>query len=108
MAIDYYSDPVGHCIEAFESENSDHRYNAADILRGLAADAEPALAVICSHMLSDQDIEVRRQCAFALVDIGYALKAKAQLAIPYLEKARKESDPELVELANDAIRSINT
>ena len=108
MIIDCNKDPIGHCIEAFKSKDADHRYNAADILRGLAGEAEPALVVLCQHLENDPDNEVRRQCVFALVDIGYALKDKAKSVLPYLQIALSDKDEEIAELAAEAINAINT
>lgn len=104
--IDFYQDPVNYCIEALSSDDSNERYNAADILRGLAGEAEPALVAICQHIENDSDIEVRRQCVFALIDIGAALKQRANQCLPYLEAVKNEDDAELCELAQLAIAEI--
>ena len=106
MEIDFNKDPAGHCIEAFASSDSDHRFNAADILRGLAGDAEPALSVLCHHLENDPDIEVQRQCAFALSEIGYVLRERAESVLPFLYRVLNGNDDELVESAESAIKNI--
>src|SRR5438105_14855178 len=92
---DYNVDPVGHCIAPLQQGNADERFNAADILRGLAADAESAIPVILEAMRKDKDDQVRSQCAFAMIDIGYAVKERAAFAVPMLiETLRTDKDAE--------------
>jgi hypothetical protein len=66
---EYQSDPVGFCIKELRNPSPGVRFNAADILRGMAADAEPAIPALTAG-LHDQDKEVREYAAKTLVLIN--------------------------------------
>ncbi|MGI4790719.1 MAG: HEAT repeat domain-containing protein [Janthinobacterium lividum] len=104
---DYYADPVGHCIAAFKYGNENERFNAADILRGLAGDAYPAIPVIVKAMRHDDSYQVRAQCAFALADIGSALKERANSAVlPLMGALVDDENAEMRSLAATALGAI--
>ena len=104
---DYYADPVGHCVAAFNYGNEHERFNAADIFRGLAADASAAVPVIVNAMRCDNSANVRAQCAFALADIGAALKEQAKPAVlPLMEALTEDGNAEVRSLAATALGAI--
>jgi HEAT repeat protein len=70
---DYQTDPVGFCIKELTNPDPSVRFNAADILRVIAADAKAAIPALTAG-LRDEDNDVRAQCAFAMANIGYALR----------------------------------
>ncbi|MFL5342535.1 MAG: hypothetical protein ACJ8F7_20505 [Gemmataceae bacterium] len=57
---EYQANPCGWCIKELGNPDADVRCNAADILRGLAADAEPAIPALVAGF-RDRDKEVRTQ-----------------------------------------------
>ena len=103
---DYLEDPVGHCEAAFKFGDASARFNAADILRGLAADAESAIPAIVQVMRNDIDDQVRAQCAFAMIDIGYSVKERAKVAVTALIETLHDSFPEARSLAASALAAI--
>ncbi len=102
---EYQADPCGWCIKELRNADADVRCNAADILRGLGADAEPALPALVAGF-RDPDEQVRTQCVFALVDIGYAVKERAAGAVPALAKALRDPNAEIRSLAAEALGAI--
>lgn len=102
---EYQRDPCGWCIKELKNPDADVRCNAADILRGLAADAEAAIPALIEGFC-DPDEEVRTQCAFALVDVGYAVKGRAAGAVPALAQALRDPNAEIRSLAAEALGAI--
>jgi HEAT repeat protein len=102
---EYQADPCGWCIKELRNSDADVRFNAADILRGLAADAEPAIPALVAG-LGDSDEQVRTQCVFALVDIGYAVKERAAGAVAALAQALRDPSAEIRSLAAEALAAI--
>lgn len=102
---EYWNDPAKFCAKQLKSSNASIRFNAADILRGLGADAEPALSALAEG-LQDEDKQVRAQCAFALSDIGYSLKERAQIVVLPLANALKDEDEEVRVLSSEALLAI--
>lgn len=106
---DYDEDPVGHCEAALRYGDDFARFNAADILRGLGRDAESAIPLIAEKMRTDEDEQVRAQCAFALIEIGYSVKDRAAVAVPALvETVQCDPFAEARCLAADALGAIGT
>lgn len=104
---DYDEDPVGHCEAALRYGDRSARFNAADILRGLADDAESAIPLIVEKMRTDEYEQVRAQCAFALVEIGEAVGDGAAIAVPGLmETLQLDPFPEARSLAASALKAI--
>jgi HEAT repeat protein len=107
---EYNEDPCGWCIKELQNPDVGVRCTAADILRGLgpdAADAVPAL-IAC---FADSDVEVRRSCVFALVDIGYALTGKLSYvarAVTPLTRMLEDNDAECRSLAASALGAIGS
>ncbi len=92
---DYYADPVGHCLAALKQGNEHERFNAADILRGLAEDAEGAIPALVEAMRKDEGQQVRAQAGFALTEICFAVKERAAFIVPSLVEALlQDEDPE--------------
>jgi HEAT repeat protein len=102
---EYQADPCAWCIKELRNPDKDVRYNAADILRGLARDAEAAIPALVAGF-RDRDQQVRTQCVFALVDIGYAVKERAASAVPALTKALQDRNAEIRSLAAEALAAI--
>jgi HEAT repeat protein len=102
---EYRRDPCGWCIKELKNPDADVRFNAADILRGLAGDAEAAIPALIEGF-RDKSKQVRAQCVFALVDIGWALKERARGAVPALADALRDSDDEVRALAANALGAI--
>jgi HEAT repeat protein len=102
---EYQNDPVTFCIKELKNPDSDVRFNAADILRGLAGEAEAAIPALVEGF-RDKDRQVRAQCVFALVDIGWALKERASGAVPALAEALRDPDDEVRSLAANALGAI--
>jgi HEAT repeat protein len=102
---EYQADPCGWCIKELRNPDAEVRYNAADILRGLAADAERAIPALVAGF-RDPDKEVRTQCVFALVDIAYAVKERAAGAVPALVKSLQDKSAEIRSLAAEAVAAI--
>ena len=99
---EYQTDPVGFCIKELTNPDPSVRFNAADILRGMAADAEPAIPALTAS-LKDQEKDVRAQCAFALSDIGYALRRLPAETVSCLGDSLADSDAEVRALAAYAL-----
>ena len=55
---EYHRDPCGWCIKELRNPDSEIRCNAADILRGLAWDAEPAIPALVAGF-QDPDVMFR-------------------------------------------------
>jgi HEAT repeat protein len=104
---EYQADPCGWCIKELRNPDAEVRHNAADILRGLAADAEPAIPALVAGF-QDPDEEVRTQCVFALVDIGYAVKERAAGAVSALAQALRDPNAEIRSLAAEALGAIGS
>jgi HEAT repeat protein len=102
---EYQRDPCGWCIKELKSPDADVRFNAADILRGLAGDAMAAIPALVEGF-RDKNKQVRAQCVFALVDIGWALKERARGAVPALADALRDPDAEVRALAANALGAI--
>jgi HEAT repeat protein len=102
---EYQADPCGWCIKELGNADADVRFNAADILRGLGADAEPAIPALVAGF-RDPDEQVRTQCVFALVDIGYAIKERAAGAVEALAQALRDQSAEIRSLAAEALGAI--
>jgi HEAT repeat protein len=104
---DYDEDPVGHCEAALRYGDRSARFTAADILRGLADDAEGAIPLIVEKMRTDESEQVRAQCAFALIEIGEAVGDRAEIAVPGLiETLQLDPFAEARSLAASALRAI--
>lgn len=104
---DYEEDPVGHCLAAFRHGDEHARFRAADILRGLAADAEAAIPALAEALRRDASDHVRAQCAFALADIGSAVGERASAAVPALiEALERDAFAEARALAAHALGEI--
>ncbi|HEY7544032.1 MAG TPA: HEAT repeat domain-containing protein [Blastocatellia bacterium] len=99
---EYQADPVSFCIKELNNSDSSVRFNAADILRGLATDAEPAIPALTKG-LNDSDFQVRAQCLFALAEIGYALGELPEETISCLIKCLSDSNAEIRALAAYAL-----
>jgi HEAT repeat protein len=102
---EYHRDPCGWCIKELRHPDPSVRYNAADVLRGMAADAVlaiPALATGCA----DPDHQVRAQCVFALLDIAQNVGHEAAAAVPALIGALSDSVLEIRRLAVKALGRI--
>ena len=98
---EYHRNPCAWCIKELRNSDPTIRCNAADILRGLAwdaVDAIPALIAGCR----DANEQVRANCAFALVDIGYAVHNRVPTALPSLMSAV----PILTELLSDGSEDV--
>jgi len=74
-------------------------------LRGLAKDAEAAIPALVAGF-DDPDETVRPYCVHALVDIGYAVRERAAIAVPALTKALRSSNTEVRCLAIYALEAI--
>jgi HEAT repeat protein len=83
---EYHRDPCGWCIKELRNQDRGIRCSAADILRGLAWDAVPAIPALIEGC-SDADMQVRAYCVHALVDIGYAVHRRVPAALPSLAAA---------------------
>lgn len=80
---EYHRDPCAWCIKELRNTDPSIRCNAAEILRGLAWDAVAAIPALIEGC-QDSNEQVRAYCAHALVDIGYAVHARAPAALPSL------------------------
>lgn len=99
---EYYRDPVGHCIRALDNLDPIVRFNAADILRGLARDAEPALPALTAHF-TDPDYDVRAQCVFAVSNIVTCLKSPPENVLAALQVCLLSAEAEMAHLAATGI-----
>jgi HEAT repeat protein len=102
---EYHHDPCGWCIKELRNPDPGVRCNAADILRGLARDAEAAIPALVAGF-DDPDPAVRPYCVHALVDIGYAVKDRASVAVPALTALLRDEDAEIRCLAAHALGAI--
>ena len=103
---EYQRDPAGYCARELSNPDASVRFNAADILRGLAAHAEPAIPALIRVIQGDPDPQVRRQAIFAFTDIGYSLGDRAISAVPVLLTALVDQDQESRCLAAMALGDI--
>jgi len=102
---EYNRDPCGWCIKELRNPDASIRCNAADILRGLAWDAEDAIPALIEGF-QDSSEDVRAACVFAIGDIGFAIKAGAAAAVPPLTELLRDSNPEIRCLAVAALEAI--
>ena len=101
----YHRDPCSWCIKELRNPDREIRCNAADILRGLAWDAEPAIPALVASF-QDPDVMVRSYCVHALVDTGYAVKERAAGAVPALIEQLDSNHAEIRSLAASALGAI--
>ena len=94
----YLRDPCTWCIRELGSVDRNVRYNAADILRGLGPDAEPALPALNAHF-QDSDRDVRLACLHAVGEIVGATEAGAEASARALGELLGDPDPEARALA---------
>jgi HEAT repeat protein len=83
---EYHRDPCSWCIKELRNPDSTVRCNAADILRGLAWDAVPAIPALIEGC-RDKNEQVRAYCIHALYDIADAVHRRVPDAIPSLSAA---------------------
>jgi HEAT repeat protein len=102
---EYHRDPCAWCIKELRNPDPSVRCNAADILRGLAWDAEAAIPALVAGF-DDPDPAVRPYCVHALIDIGYALKDRAAAAVPALTALLRDENAEIRCLAAHALGAI--
>lgn len=102
---EYNRDPCGWCIKELSNPDPSVRCNAADILRGLARDAESAIPALVAGF-HDPHPSVRPYCVHAVADIAYAVKARAAVAVLALIALLLDSDTELRCLAAHALGAI--
>jgi HEAT repeat protein len=103
---DYQTGPVRFCIKELTNPDPSVRFNAADILREIASDAEAAIPALTAA-LRDENINVRAQCAFALTDIGYALRGLPAETVTCLGDSLADSDAEVWAFAAHALSVAN-
>ena len=101
----YQRDPCSWCIKELSNPDPNIRCNAADILRGLAQDAEAAIPALIEGF-NDSDQSVRAYCIHAMVDIGYALMGRASSAVPALASLLHDKSAEIRTLAAHALGAI--
>lgn len=94
----YLQDPCGWCIRELGSAARNVRENAADILRGLGRDAEPALPFLIAHF-QDPDRGVRLACLHAVGEHGGATGAGGEACARALKGLLDVPDPEARSLA---------
>ena len=94
----YLRDPCGWCIRELGSADRNVRDNAADILRGLGRDAEPALPSLVAHF-QDDDRGVRLACMHAVGEIVGATGAGVDACARALGERLDDPDPEARALA---------
>lgn len=94
----YLRDPCGWCIRELGSADRNVRDNAADILRGLGRDAEPALLALIAHF-QDPDRGVRLACLQAVGELTGATGAGAEACGLALGELLGDPDPETRALA---------
>lgn len=94
----YLRDPCGWCIRELGSADRNVRDNAADILRGLGPDAEPALPILIAHF-QDPDRGVRLACLHAVGEIVGATGAGGEACARALGEVLDDADPEARALA---------
>jgi HEAT repeat protein len=83
---EYHRDPCSWCIKELRNPDSSVRCNAADILRGLAWDAVPAIPALIEGC-RDKNTQVRAYCIHALFDIADAVHRRVPEAVPSLSAA---------------------
>lgn len=104
---EYQADPVGYCIKELSSKDASVRYNAVDILRGCAGDAEAAIPDLCRVLRADRDREVRAQAAFALGEICERARPRSvRAAVGPLAEALTDKYIEVRVLAANALGMI--
>lgn len=104
---EYQADPVGFCIKELRNRDSTVRFNAVDILRGCAGDAESAIPALCELLAREKVATVRAQCAWALQEICERVDAEsAGQAVAPLARALRDRDAEVRALAANALRAI--
>lgn len=104
---EYQADPVGWCIKKLKDKDSDVRFNAVDILRGCAGDAEKAIPALCELLGKEKVTTIRAQCAWALGDICERVSPPAaKPAVAPLTKALSDADAEVRALAAHSLGAI--
>lgn len=93
---DYNRDPCSWCIRELHNPSDDIRTNAADILRGLGADAQDAIPALVG-CFTDSDDLFRGYCIHAVSDIAWAIRTKTGTTTPSLITAI----PQIVRLLED-------
>lgn len=83
---EYHRDPCSWCIKGLRNPDSSVRCNAADILRGLAWDAAPAIPALIEGC-RDKNTQVRAYCIHALYEIAEAVHRRVPEAVPSLSAA---------------------
>ncbi len=111
---DYNRDPCSWCIRELHNPSEDIRTNAADILRGLGADALDAIPALVESF-SDPDDMFRGYCIHAVSDIALAIRIKTGTttpslinAIPHIVRLLEDRCDDVVCSAIVAIESIGT
>lgn len=94
----YLRDPCGWCIRELGSADRNVRDNAADILRGLGRDAEPAIPSLIAHF-QDPDRGVRLACLHAVGEIVGATAAGGETCARAFGDLLDAPDPETRALA---------
>src|SRR5262249_52636611 len=104
---EYQADPVGFCVKELSNQDQSVRFNAVDILRGCAGDAEAAIPALCDLLVTEKVTTVRAQCAWALHEICESVEPEsAGQAVTPLARALGDSDAEVRILAANALGAI--
>ena len=105
----YQNDPAAYCIKELANPDSSVRYNAVDILRGLAFDAVEAIPVLSKLIEKEPDIQVRAHAVFTLKELCYYVeKDKREPTIEALNNLlAKEKEEKVIEEIVDALKDIN-
>ena len=102
VSLGEHSDPAttAPLTSALSDKNPFVRARAAVALGRIGAPASGAVQTLIARLKSDEDAEVKRQCATALGSIG------DRSALPALDALASDSDPYLSSAARDAIRKL--
>lgn len=102
IALGHHADAnaLAHLASALSDKSDFVRAHAARALGVNGRAAVQAVTALIALLTKDEDAEVRRQAANALGQIG------DRSALPALHRAKRDRDPYLAEIADDAVRLI--